>query len=258
MPPVSSTHAVLIPTFNTGPKVLEVVREVLSVWAPVIVVVDGSTDDTGAALEELARSEPNLRVITHPVNRGKGAAICTGAAAAREAGLTHILCFDADGQHPARMIGEYMALSQAHPEAMIFGCPVFPANAPRERIMGRKLANFWTNFHSGWWGIGDVLFGMRVFPLTDLLAVMGATRFGRRYDFECESGIRLAWRGVPIVNVPTPVRYLEAAEGGVSHYHYLRDNARLVSLFLRLMPGGVLRWPRLIAGRLSGKSTIEP
>ncbi|MDB6135135.1 MAG: glycosyl transferase family 2 [Verrucomicrobiales bacterium] len=255
MPPAPDTHRlVLIPTYNTGLRVLEVVRGVLEQWAPVWVVVDGSDDGTGAMLDELARTEPRLRVIHHDRNCGKGAAICTGAKAALEAGFTHALAFDADGQHPADFIPRYMALSQAHPEALILGKPVFPENAPRERILGRKVANFWTDFHSGWWGIGDVMFGMRVFPLRDLLAVMNSTRFGRRYDFECESGIRLCWRRVPLINVPTPVRYLNAAEGGVSHYHYLRDNVRLVSLFLRLMPGGILRWPGLIAGRLSGKS----
>lgn len=237
---------------------VEVVREALSRWVPVWVVVDGSNDGTGALLDELARAEPelNLRVLHHEKNRGKGAAICTGAKAAREAGFSHVLAFDADGQHPADFISRYMALSEQHPEAMIFGKPVFPANAPAERILGRKLANFWTDFHSGWWGIGDVMFGMRVFPLDDLLTVMSHTIFGRRYDFECESGIRLCWRRVPIINVPTPVRYIGVADGGVSHYHYFRDNLRLVSLFLRLMPGGILRWPGLIAGRLSGKSRL--
>lgn len=256
--PSDSRRLVLIPTYNTGPKVLETVREALAEWTPVVVIVDGSTDGTGAALDELARAEPRMRVIHHDRNLGKGAAILTGARAARAEGFTHVLAFDADGQHPAEEIGKFMALSEAHPEAMIFGCPVFPPNAPRERILGRKLANFWTNFHSGWWGVADVMFGMRLFPLEDLLAVMEQTSFGRRYDFECESAIRLSWRGVPVINVPVPVKYPGPEEGGVSHYHYVRDNARLVSLFLRLMPGGILRWPRLIPRRLAGKSRLSP
>ena len=258
VPAPSSTHLLLIPTYNTGPKVLETVREALAVWAPVWVVADGSDDGTTAQLEALAATEPHLRVIRHPRNCGKGAAVFTGALLARDAGFTHLLSFDADGQHPAAQIGQYMGLSHAHPQAMIFGKPVFPGNAPAERVMGRKLANFWVDFHTGWWGIGDSMFGMRLFPVGDLVAVMEATWFGRRYDFECEAGIRLCWRGVPVINVDTPVRYLTKAEGGVSHYHYLRDNVRLVTLFLRHFPGSLARWPWLLAKSLTGRSEIKP
>ena len=256
VPDPSSTHLLLIPTYNTGPKVLETVRDALAAWAPVWVVTDGSDDGTTEQLEALAATEPQLRVIRHERNLGKGAAVLSGARLARGAGFTHLLSFDADGQHPTGQIAQYMELSVRHPEAMVFGKPVFPPNAPTERVMGRKVANFFVNLQSGWWGIGDSLFGMRLFPLTDLIAVMESTWFGRRYDFECEAGILLCWRGVPIINVPTPVRYLSKAEGGVSHYHYLRDNVRLVTLFLRHFPGAVLRWPLLLTRHLAGRPRV--
>jgi glycosyltransferase involved in cell wall biosynthesis len=258
VPTPSATHLLLIPTYNTGSKVLETVRDALAAWAPVWVVTDGSDDGTTEQLETMAATEPGLRVIRHPRNLGKGAAVLTGARLAREAGFTHLLAFDADGQHPAGQVGKYMAHSLNHPQALIFGKPVFPANAPTERVMGRKVANFFVNLQTAWWGIGDSLFGMRLFPIPDLIAVMEATWFGRRYDFECEAGILLCWRGVPILNVPTPVRYLSKAEGGVSHYHYLRDNVRLVTLFLRHFPGALWRWPGLLARRASGKATVSP
>ncbi len=258
VPAPSLTHLLLIPTYNTGPKVLETVRGALAVWSPVWVVADGSDDGTTDQLEALAAAEPGLRVIRHARNRGKGAAVLTGALAAREAGFSHLLSFDADGQHPAGQIGEYMALSRQHPESVVFGKPVFPDNAPAERVMGRKVANFWVDFQTAWWGIGDSMFGMRLFPVADLIAVMEATWFGRRYDFECEAGIRLCWRGLPVINVPTPVCYLTKEEGGVSHYHYLRDNVRLVTLFLRHFPGALLRWPLLLARRAAGRNRMPP
>jgi glycosyltransferase involved in cell wall biosynthesis len=254
VPEPSSTHLLLIPTYNTGPKVLETVREAMAVWSPVWVVTDGSDDGTTGQLEALAAVSPGLRLIRHERNLGKGAAVLTGARLARDAGFTHLLAFDADGQHPSGQIASYMALSSQHPGAMVFGKPVFPANAPTERVMGRKVANFFVDLQTAWWGIGDSLFGMRLFPLTDLISVMESTWFGRRYDFECEAGILLCWRGIPIINVPTPVRYLTKAEGGVSHYHYLRDNVRLVTLFLRHFPGALLRWPLILSWRLAGKA----
>jgi glycosyltransferase involved in cell wall biosynthesis len=253
----STTHLLFIPTYNTGPKVLETVRDALAAWLPVWVVTDGSDDGTTEQLEALAATTPGLRVIKHERNLGKGAAVLTGARLAREAGFTHLLSFDADGQHPAGQIADYMEQSRRHPEAMIFGKPVFPPNAPTERVMGRKVANFFVNIQTAWWGIGDSLFGMRLFPVQDLIAVMEATWFGRRYDFECEAGILLCWRGVPIINVPTPVRYLSKSEGGVSHYHYLRDNVRLVTLFLRHFPGAILRWPVLLWRRWKGQSRVS-
>lgn len=258
MPPPSPTHLLLIPTYNTGPKVLETVRGALAAWSPVWVVTDGSDDGTTEQLAAFAATEPDLKIIRHDTNRGKGAAVLTGARLAREAGFTHLLSFDADGQHPANQIAEYMTHSLKHPEAMVFGVPVFPDNAPLERILGRRVANFFVNLQTAWWGIGDSMYGMRLFPIPDLIAVMEATWFGRRYDFECEAGIRLCWRGVPIINVPSPVRYLSKAEGGVSHYHYLRDNVRLVTLFLRHFPGGLLRWPLLVARRWKGQSRVRP
>src|SRR5688572_18495792 len=136
---VSATHLVLLPTYNTGPRLREVVAEVLRHWQPVLVVVDGSTDGSEQAVLELAKTEPRLTVQVLPHNSGKGAAVLAGAAAARARGFTHALVMDADGQHPAASIAEFMTASQREPAAMVLGRPVFPSNIPAERLHGRKL-----------------------------------------------------------------------------------------------------------------------
>ena len=83
-----------------------------------------------------------------------------------------------------------------------------------------------------------------MYPLAPLLAVLGPRRGGRRYDFDTEAAVRLGWAGVPPHNLAAPVRYFSRAEGGVSHFHYLRDNATLVWLHLRLLAELLLwRWP---------------
>ena len=97
---------------------------------------------------------------------------------------------------------------------------------------------------------------MRLFPLAPLLEVMDATRAGRRYDFECVVAVRMVWRGHPVVDLPTPVSYPDAASGGVSHYRYLRDNVRLVALFFTLLPGALRRFPALVRRRLAGTSRL--
>lgn len=242
----SSSHLVLIPSYNSGALVLRTVREALAQWAPVWVVVDGSTDGTGAQLQALAATEPKLRVLELPVNGGKGAAVLHGLQEARRLGYTHALTMDADGQHPASHIGEFMAASQRAPEAMVLGVPQFDASAPALRRRGRRISNWWANLETLGAGVKDSLFGFRVYPIADLVAVMQAQRWMRRFDFDTEAVVRLAWRGVKPINRDAPVRYLRPEEGGVSHFRYGRDNALLTWMHTRLMIGFVLRLPLLV------------
>lgn len=247
---VSTTHLVLLPSYNTGPRLREVVAEVLRHWLPVLVVIDGSTDASDQPVAELARTEPALTVLVLPRNSGKGAAVLAGARAALDRGFTHALVMDADGQHPAGSIAEFMAASLRQPEALVLGRPVFPANIPPERLHGRKLSVGLVHLELLGAGIADPLFGFRVYPLGPLLATLGPRRGGRRYDFDTEAAVRLAWAGVPPCNLAAPVRYFSRAEGGVSHFHYLRDNATLVWMHTRLIVELLFRrWPALLRHR---------
>jgi len=247
----SATHLVLIPSYNAGAKALDTVRAARAHWEPVWVIVDGSTDGTGAALVELARHDPGLRVWVRERNGGKGEAVLDGLRAARRAGFTHALTMDSDGQHPPECIQAFMAASAAAPQAMILGDPQFDASAPLLRLRGRKIANWCTNLETLWAGIHDSLFGFRIYPIAPLLAIMERTRFMRRFDFDPEAAVRLSWSGVPAVNLPAPVKYFTAAEGGVSHFRYWRDNVLLTSMYLRLAAGWLARLPLLIARRLA-------
>lgn len=242
----SSTHLVLIPSYNTGSKVYETVRTARAHWNPVWVVVDGSRDGTAAGLEAMAAEDEGLRVWVLPVNRGKGAAVLFGLDEAKTAGFSHVLTMDADGQHPAGKIAEFMQVSARNPGAMVLGRPVFDASAPGIRVAGRKISNWWANFETLQGGIGDSLFGFRVYPVEPLRAVMRGQRWMRRFDFDPEAVVRLRWRGVRPINIDAPVRYFTAEEGGVSHFNYLRDNALLTFMHIRLMVGFVLRLPPLL------------
>ena len=246
----STTHLVLIPSYNPGRRALETVRAARSRWDPVWVVVDGSTDGSAEALTTLARSDPGLRVLLRSRNGGKGAALFDGLSEAQHAGFSHALTMDADGQHPAECIGEFMAASAAAPEAMILGDPVFDARVPRIRLRGRRLSNWCTTVTTLWAGIHDTLFGFRVYPIAPLLTVMQRSRWMRRFDFDAEAVVRLSWRGVPLLNLPAPVKYFTREQGGVSHFNYWRDNVLLTSMYLRLLLGFLVRLPLLIARRI--------
>ena len=251
MPVVSSTHLVIIPSYNPGPQGVATVRAARAQWRPVWVVVDGSTDGSCELLQGLAREDDGLRILVQAQNRGKGASVLAGLEQASAAGFTHALTMDADGQPPADLIPAFMAASQAHPEAMILGKPVFAANAPALRVKGRKISNGWANLETLWMGIGDSLYGFRVYPIAPLQAIMRHNRWMRRFDFDPEAVVRLCWAGVRPLNREAPVRYLRPEEGGVSHFRYLRDNALLTWMHTRLFLGFLLRLPVLLARRIS-------
>jgi len=256
-PAVSATHVVVIPSYDSGPIVYETVRAARAAWTPVWVVVDGSRDGTADGLRAMAAADPGLRVDVLERNCGKGAAVLHALEAAHAAGFSHALTMDADGQHPAGLIPAFMDASRADPAAMILGRPVFDASAPLLRVRGRRVSNAWTNLETLGAGIADSLYGFRVYPVAALVGIMRGQRWMRRFDFDTEAVVRLAWRGVRPVNVDAPVKYLRAEEGGVSHFRYGRDNALLTWMHLRLLLGFALRLPWLAARRIAGRPPFD-
>lgn len=249
----SSTHLVLIPSYNPGVKVYETVRAARQYWSPVWVVVDGSTDGSSEGLIAMAAEDTGLQVMILPSNQGKGAAVLHGLEQASAAGFTHVLTMDSDGQHPPECIPAFMAESTKQPDAMILGKPVFDASAPSLRVKGRQVSNWWANLETLWAGIGDSLFGFRVYPVEALKRVMRKQRWMRHFDFDPEAVVRLCWSGVRPVNMPAEVRYFSEDQGGVSHFRYLRDNVLLTWMHTRLFIGFVLRLPVLFFKRLTGR-----
>ena len=253
MKEASRTHIVLIPSYNPGERVFETVRAARRAWNPVWVVVDASTDGTADGLCAIARDDPGLRVTVLPRNCGKGAAVLHGIELAQAAGFTHVLTMDSDGQHPAALIREFMEASAAAPSCMVLGVPVFEASAPSLRVKGRRISNWWVNLETLWSGIGDSLFGFRVYPILPLRKVMRKQHWMRGYDFDAEAAVRLCWSGVRPMNLAAPVKYFRPEEGGVSHFRYLRDNVLLTWMHTRLILEGLVRLPVLLTRRLTGR-----
>ncbi len=256
-PEISTTHLVLIPSYDTGSKLFETVAAARAQWHPVWVVIDGSTDGTGEQLQKMAVGDNGLRVFVLAQNQGKGAAVLHGLRQAASAGFTHALTMDADGQHPAHLIGTFMSASLCAPAAMILGKPVFGPEAPRERVLGRQISNLLARLETLWGGIGDSLYGFRVYPIAPLLHIMEAQRWMRRFDFDVEASVRLVWRGVQPINLPAPVKYLSREEGGVSHFNYVRDNLLLAWMHLRLLLGCLVRVPLLLLRRAIAHNVRE-
>ena len=241
-PPPDSARLVILPSYNSGPLLTRTARAVLDVWQPVWVVLDGSTDASAAEITALACACDGLRVLRLEHNAGKGAAALHAMRKALAAGFSHALLMDADGQHPAGKVHEFMKLSARNPQAMILGEPVFGPDAPPERVKGRRIGNGFANFETLGGGIHDSLFGFRLYPLAPAVRIMESIRTARRFDFDTELAVRLFWAGVQPINRPVPVRYLPRENGGVTHFKYLRDNLLLAGTHLRL---GLSLLPRL-------------
>jgi glycosyltransferase involved in cell wall biosynthesis len=246
--------AVVLPSFNSGLQLLRTVCAALQQYQPVWVVADGSTDGSVEQLEKELAGQPGWEVFRHEQNQGKGACVLTALDEAAKRGLRWILVMDADGQHPAAKIPQFFDLAWKNPEAMILGVPIFGPEAPRERIYGRKVGNTLTSLNSLWAGIGDSLFGFRIYPVEPTRKILHGIRTARRFDFDTEIAIRLAWAGIRPLNVPVPVFYPPRSQGGVTHFNYLRDNLLLARTHLRLFGSLLIRWPVLLFQRWAARA----
>lgn len=234
---------VILPSYNSGSLLVPTAKAALTEGWPVWVVLDGSTDESVSEITALEHEEPGLKVIRLEQNHGKGGACLIAMLEALAAGFSHALIMDSDGQHPANKISEFMELSYYKPEAMILGEPVFGAEAPQERVKGRRVGNWFAHLETLWGGINDSLFGFRLYPLAPAVRIMSVIQTARRFDFDTELAVRLFWAGVEPINKPVPVFYPPKKEGGVTHFRYLNDNLLLVGTHTRLI---VLLFPRLL------------
>ncbi|MGA1129210.1 MAG: glycosyltransferase family 2 protein, partial [Chthoniobacterales bacterium] len=178
-PRVDRRRCVVIPSYNNGPRLEQTVREVLAVWQPVVVVIDGSTDGSNIAIVHLAAQEPGLHVLAQPHNTGKGAAVFAAFNYAVDRGWTNAVVFDADGQHDPSDLPALMAAAQENPLALIMGMPEFGDDAPASHMLGHALADFFARLETLRPGLGDSLFGLRVYPMLSTIRAMKRIRGGR-------------------------------------------------------------------------------
>lgn len=222
---------ILIPTYDNPRTIRDVVLSVRAILPHVVVVDDASGPENRREVERIG-AEGLAITVRRSVNGGKGAAVKTGFAIARERGYTHALQVDADGQHALEDIERFLAIGREHPEACVLGQPVFDESAPLVRRWMRRWTIFWTRLEVGDDRVGDPLCGFRLYPLGPAIATNTP---GDRMEFDPEIVVRLAWMGVPFVHIPTKVRYLTKEQGGISHWRRFEDNWRITKMHTRLM-----------------------
>lgn len=228
--PGSNRTCAVIPTYNNPMTIALVFEQVRRFVETVIVVNDGSASAGKKAVEALVERE-GIVVIHRVENGGKGAAVKDGLRRAHELGFSHALQVDADNQHDLTRIEELLDESRRHPDALILAYPEFDDSVPKSRLHARKITIFWTTLETFGRSIIDPMCGFRVYPISETLRALPKSNY---MDFDPEVAVRLVWNGVPVVNVPTRVRYLAADEGGVSNFHVVYDNLRISWMHTRL------------------------
>jgi glycosyltransferase involved in cell wall biosynthesis len=225
---------VVIPCYDHGSTVPQVVEALAPTGLPCLLVDDGSGPATRVALEDLAKRLPFVELLRFDQNRGKGAALKAGFRAGAARGWTGAIHLDADGQHDPADVPRFADAMRRSPEALVLGVPLFDASVPKRRLYARQLSRglVWAACRSR--VIPDPLCGFRGMPLAATLAVIDRVATGDHMEFEPEIAVRLVWAGVEVVPLPTRVVYLP---GGLSHFHFSREYPRLARLYLRLLAG---------------------
>jgi len=231
-------YCFVIPHFNHADQLERFLPTLRQSKISCIIVDDGSHLEAFNALQRITDGADSLHLLRQPTNRGKGAAVITGCYYARSLGFTHAIQIDADGQHQPGDAERFIALSRSHPTAIISGLPQFNDSAPAARRYGRKISTFWTNLETLSLDIKDALCGFRIYPLDTVEHLVDHYHIGARMDFDTDILVKSKWSGFPLLYIETEVHYLDA---GVSHFHYLRDNLRLIALHVRLLAQAPLR-----------------
>ena len=246
--PLTFSPCVLIPCYNHGAMMSDVLDRLQPFNLPCIVVDDGSDETTRDELARLAAEYSNLTLIRLPINAGKGAAVIRGMQTAADAGFSHAVQVDADGQHAIEDIPRLLALAKEHPTALISGQPIYDDSVPRSRLYGRWVTHIWVWIETLSLQLKDSMCGFRVYPVAPTLQLAQRVMLGKRMDFDTEVMVRLYWQGNTSYFIPTRVTY---PQDGLSHFDALKDNLRISLMHTRLFFGMLPRIPSLLFRRSS-------
>lgn len=240
----------LIPCFNHGATMSAVVSSLHHFELPIIIVDDGSELTTKQLLAPLAEHS-NVTLVTLEQNQGKGDAVKAGIKKAQQLGFSHAIQIDADGQHDLEALPTLIEASQAKPQRLISGQPVYDESVPKARLYGRYATHIWVWIETLSLSIKDSMCGFRAYPINQTQAVLSKYDVGSRMDFDIEILVRLYWEGCDIDFVETRVIY---PENGISHFDALWDNVKISWMHTRLFFGMLPRAPKLIARHFKSDS----
>lgn len=220
----------IIPHYNHAGTIGNVAQKLIELGLPVLIVDDGSSAEQVSQLKKLETELP-LQIVYCSQNGGKGAAMKVGFRTAFAQGFSHALQVDADGQHCLDDAKKMLDKARQNPEMLICGKPVYGNDAPKARLYGRKLTNFWIAINTLSNDIADGMCGFRLYPLPSTVKLIEEEYIGERMDFDIDILVRLHWCNIPMFWVDTPVKY---EEGGISHFRGFADNWLISKMHAKL------------------------
>ncbi len=237
---------VIVPVYNHPEKLSWLVERFCHLQLPVILVDDGSDAPCHQLMQQLRDDFPSVTLQVHERNQGKGAAIKTGLRAARQAGFSHALQIDADGQHDLDDLPRFIAAMERAPDALIAGFPRYDESIPKHRYYGRYATHVWVWINTLSKSIRDSMCGYRIYPVDASCRLLDRQKMGDRMDFDGEFIVRWYWTGQPLEQLETRVIYHQQ---GVSHFRLVHDNSLISWMHARLFFGMLLRLPVLLRRR---------
>jgi len=238
---VPTPVCVLVPTFNNSETLAGLLVELENYKLPIIVVNDGSTDETARVLTHF----PHIHSLAYSPNRGKGYALRAGFRRAIQLGFDYAISIDSDGQHFPKDLPVFLSALKDHPNTLFIGARnMDQSDVPAKSSFGNRFSNFWFRVETGI-RLPDTQSGYRLYPI----ALLQSLRlFTNRFEFEIEVIVRAAWKAIPVMAIPVSVYYAPPGER-VSHFRPITDFARISLLntvlvlisFLYIKPRDLLR-----------------
>lgn len=240
---------IVIPHYDHVVQFEKMLPLLADIGIALIVVDDASPEESFEKLQQLLDRQPlEFTLVRHELNIGKGAAVSTALRIAQDAGFTHVLQIDADGQHDTGAIDAMLEAARQYPEHIISGEPVFAEDISRLRFFSRYITLAFCWLESLSTEIRDAMCGFRLYPVDTVIDILDNSNPGLRMTFDPEILVRALWHGVHLHFVPVNVRY---PESGRSHFRYFRDNIEISWMHTRLITGMLLRLPALLYRKLS-------
>ena len=232
---------ILVPTFNNAKTLATLLTDLMAFEAYIVVINDGSTDDT----EKILARFPGVHSVSYYSNHGKGYALRLGFRIAVKQGFEYAISIDSDGQHFAKDIPAFLNLLERNPGSLIIGARNMDQySVPAKSSFGHRFSNFWYRVETGI-EFPDTQSGFRLYPVSRLQYMTFITR---RFEFEIEVIVRAAWKGIPVISVPVSVYYAPPEER-ISHFRPFIDFTRISILntilvfisFIYIKPRDLLR-----------------
>jgi len=234
----------VIPCYNHHAVIADTVRALLEYVEKVIIVDDGSRSETRQVLEQLAQQYGDKLHLHHfEQNQGKGVAVLQAFRLASELEFTHAVQIDADGQHDIANTPLLIEHARTFPDALVTAIPEYDETVNRVRFISRYITHFWVWIETLSFQIKDSMCGFRVYPLKQTIDLINHRKIGTHMDFDTDIMVKLYWRGVEVISVPTRVRY---NQDGSSNFRVFKDNVLISLMHARLFFGMLLRIPKLI------------